>query len=241
MQLTFASYNIHRCIGRDGRRDPDRIIRVLNEFEADVIALQEVETYPGGDRDFLARLGTRTGMRVIPGPTLRHKHYRYGNAILTRARVNAVRRIDLSLLEREPRGALQVDLEWDETPVEILATHLGLWPLERRFQIQQILELLALEDRSPAALLGDINEWFSWGRPLRWLHGHFGRPPSPATFPSGFPVLALDRIWFRPRECLDTITPHRSPLARVASDHLPLLATVTLPAEASSSVAEGPV
>ncbi len=240
MRLTFASYNIHRCIGRDGRRDPDRIIRVLNEFDADVIALQEVETYPGGDRDFLARLGAQTDMRVIPGPTLGHKHYRFGNAILTRARVNAVRRIDLSLLEREPRGALQVDLEWEETPVEVFATHLGLWPLERRFQIQQILKILAVEDRSPSALLGDINEWFSWGRPLRWLHGHFGEPPSPATFPSGFPLLALDRIWFRPRECFETISPHRSPLAGLASDHLPLLATVTLPAGGFPSAFEAP-
>lgn len=240
MQLTLASYNIHRCIGCDGRRDPERVVGVVSELNADVVALQEVETYPGGELDFLAELGEATGMRVIPGPTLGHRNYRYGNAILTRARVNAVRRIDLSLLDHEPRGALQVDLEWENMPVEVVATHLGLRPLERRFQIRQILELLASEDRNPSALLGDINEWFSWGRPLRWLHGHFGKPPAPATFPTRLPLLALDRIWFRPREWLVSIRAHASPAARIASDHLPLVATVTLPEAAPPYGPEAP-
>jgi len=73
-------------------------------------------------------------------------------------------------------------------------------------------------------LLGDINEWVLWGRPLRWIRRHFEPTPHRRTFPAGFPVLALDRIWMRPRSRLHKIEVHDSPLARSASDHLPLTA-----------------
>jgi endonuclease/exonuclease/phosphatase family metal-dependent hydrolase len=73
-----------------------------------------------------------------------------------------------------------------------------------------------------------LNEWFLWGRPLRWLHAVFRDTPSPATFPSGRPVFALDRLWVRPRAMLGTLAVHRSATARIASDHLPLVATLRL-------------
>jgi endonuclease/exonuclease/phosphatase family metal-dependent hydrolase len=82
--------------------------------------------------------------------------------------------------------------------------------------------------RGPTVLLGDLNEWFLWGRPLRWLHAHFERPPAPRTFPAGWPVLALDRVWVKPRRCLRAIAVHRSLLARHASDHLPVVAALDL-------------
>lgn len=228
-QVRLASYNIHRCIGRDGRRDPDRIITVLRELDADVIALQEVEIHPNGVRDFLVQLEAETGLQVIPGPTLLAADHQYGNALLTRLPIRSVRRHDLSLLDREPRGALDVDLEPEGRLLQVMATHLGLHPLERRFQIRQILEHLHPEHPHPVALIGDINEWFSWGRPLGWLHAHFGKPPAPWTFPSRWPFLALDRIWFAPRHDLLAVAAHRSPTARLASDHLPVTATVRLP------------
>jgi endonuclease/exonuclease/phosphatase family metal-dependent hydrolase len=74
--------------------------------------------------------------------------------------------------------------------------------------------------------MGDLNEWFLWGRPLRWLHVQFRRTPAPATFPARLPVFALDRFWVRPRVLLDHLVVHSSPLARAASDHLPLVATL---------------
>jgi endonuclease/exonuclease/phosphatase family metal-dependent hydrolase len=75
-------------------------------------------------------------------------------------------------------------------------------------------------------LLGDLNEWFLWGRPLRWLQGIFGKTPAPLTFPSGFPLFALDRIWVRPPTALITLEAHTSALSRVASDHLPVKAVI---------------
>jgi endonuclease/exonuclease/phosphatase family metal-dependent hydrolase len=76
--------------------------------------------------------------------------------------------------------------------------------------------------------MGDLNEWFPPGRPARWLHRHFGWGPAPPTFPSTFPLFALDRILVRPPAALVELRVLRSPQARIASDHLPLRATIAL-------------
>ena len=110
--------------------------------------------------------------------------------------------------------------------MRLIATHLGLWPSERRLQIRQLLRVVRDADLAPIILLGDLNEWFVWGRPVRWLHKQFKHTPSPASFPAGRPMLALDRIWVRPRQALRHLEVHMSTLARVASDHLPVSATL---------------
>jgi endonuclease/exonuclease/phosphatase family metal-dependent hydrolase len=94
--------------------------------------------------------------------------------------------------------------------------------------VQQLLHLFRERPHERSVLLGDLNEWFLWGRPLRRLHRHFRATPSPATFPSRLPMLALDRIWTHPRTMLRGVAVHKSPLARMASDHLPLVATLDL-------------
>ena len=105
-----------------------------------------------------------------------------------------------------------------------MATHLGLRPAERRDQVQRLLAELGDEKPMPTVLMGDLNEWFLWGRPLRWLRAHFEHTRAPATFPSSFPMLALDRIWVKPRHLLRRLSVHSSRLARRASDHLPVVA-----------------
>jgi endonuclease/exonuclease/phosphatase family metal-dependent hydrolase len=137
-----------------------------------------------------------------------------------------VRRVDLCVAGCEPRGAIDVELDCNGSPLRVLATHLGLRPAERREQVQRMLALLEDERPVTTILLGDLNEWFLWGRPLRWLHRHFEKTPAPATFPAGFPLLALDRIWVKPRRLLRQMTVHTSRLARRASDHLPLVAEI---------------
>lgn len=224
--LSVASYNIHGGVGTDGRFVPLRIAGVLDELCADIVALQEVETRKTGF-DMLAFLSERHRCHAIPGPTLVSADGDYGNALLTRYPPMRVTHIDLSVKRREPRGAIDATLdcggEDGPLPVRVIATHLGLLPSERRHQVRHLLTCLAEQPGLPTILLGDVNEWFLWGRPLRWLHAYFEQAPHVATFPSRMPFLALDRIWTSPRAHLSRVASHRSPLARQASDHLPLL------------------
>ena len=220
-----ATYNIHRAIGRDGVFDPDRIAGVLGELDANVIALQEVHSGATG-RDLVRLFRERLGAEVISGVTMLRKDADFGNVLLTRYPTLSVERMDLSVPPHEPRGALDVLLDCGAWRLRVLATHLGLWPYERRRQVRWLLAALDRHRDVPTVLMGDLNEWFLWGRPLRWLHVQFQRTPAPATFPSHRPVLALDRLWIKPRALLRRLTVHTSPLARVASDHLPLVATL---------------
>lgn len=222
MRLVVATYNVHRCVGRDGRHDPARIRAVIDELDADVLALQELEWRPEAALHVLDELARDTGYTPVAGPTLFRADGHYGNALLTRLAVRRVDRLDLSVPGREARGAIDAGLEAEWGAVRVLATHLGLRAGERRAQMQQLLEALSVTP-APTVLMGDLNEWFLWGRPLRWLRAHFGQAPAPATFPAQWPVLALDRIWVEPEQMLREVRTHRSPLARLASDHLPLL------------------
>lgn len=229
--LGVTSYNIHRCIGRDNRHDPKRIARVLGELNADIIALQEVESRFGRAADVhqLDYLAEATGLTAIPGPTILNPESHYGNALLTRYPVREVRRLNLSVLpDREPRGALDVTLEIGEYSLRVIATHLGLRPWERREQVRRLLAGLAETTSDLTLVLGDINEWIPLSRPLRWLRAHLGKTPAPRTFPSRFPLFALDRLWILPRSALVSIKARRTPLTRMASDHLPLQARIAI-------------
>jgi endonuclease/exonuclease/phosphatase family metal-dependent hydrolase len=168
-------------------------------------------------------------MQAIPGLTLARHDGPFGNALLTRRKVLAVRRLGFTYSRREPRNALDVDLEVAGETVRVIVTHLGLWPAERRYQVKRILELIRTTPVCERiVVLGDINEWLPYGRPLRWMHALFGRSPAERSFPSRWPLVALDRVWVRPRHALLALKAHRTPLAVAASDHLPVKAIVAL-------------
>jgi endonuclease/exonuclease/phosphatase family metal-dependent hydrolase len=224
MCITLATWNIHACIGADRRFEPQRVARVLQEIDADVTALQEMEHHLVDGMDLLDYLAARAGLSAIAGPTLRRESRHFGNALLTRLPVLTVERIDLSLPRREPRGAIEVTLDCRGRRMQVVATHLGLKPGERRRQVRRLLALFENGSADIRVLLGDLNEWLLWGRPLRWLRRHFSPTPHPNTYPARFPLLALDRIWVRPDADLLGIDIHDSPAARIASDHLPLKA-----------------
>ncbi len=242
MHCTVASYNIHRCIGLDARHDPERIARVIDELDTDLIGLQEVESRFGGAPDMhqLNFLSEETGLTAIAGSTILRADSHYGNALLTRHAVREVRSFDLSVPHREPRGILDVDLDVHGQRVRVLVTHLGLGPRERRKQASRLLQLVAEHGDEPVVVLSDFNEWFPWGKPLRWMHARLGRPPAPNTFPAKWPVMALDRIWTAPRRNLVSVCAHDTPLARMASDHLPLRAVIELDLAARPAVIAAP-
>ena len=224
-ELRIVSYNVHRAIGRDRRHDPERILAVLREIEPDVVALQEVEARDEG-ADMLEWLGRELGFQAIPGTTLIRHDGHYGNGVLSRYPVTRVVHCDLSWRGREPRAAIAADLDFDGSALRFVATHLGLRPAERRDQVVRLLKLFTDAPCDRAVLVGDLNEWLLWGRPLRRLHRYFDATPALATFPARAPLLALDRVWTHPRSMLCSVRAHKTPLSRVASDHLPLVATL---------------
>jgi endonuclease/exonuclease/phosphatase family metal-dependent hydrolase len=233
--LRVVSYNIHRCVGGDGRQDPARIASVLREIDADVVGLQEVDAVSGPSTDSMQMqyLAASLGLHAIAGPTIIREQGHYGNALLTRRPVLDVRLIDLTVYRREPRGAIVADVDAGEGyTVRVIVTHLGLLPGERRTQVRRLLEVLGEETGDAAhhltVVCGDINEWFAVGRPLRWLHGRLGPAATIPTFPAAFPVFALDRIWVQPRNKLRTIKAWRTSPSRLASDHLPIIADLAL-------------
>jgi endonuclease/exonuclease/phosphatase family metal-dependent hydrolase len=227
--LNIASYNVHSCIGTDMQCDVGRVADVIRELECDTIGLQEVfgRHGEGCEPQQLEVLADATGMTAIAGATLPRPNGHYGNGILTRRRVLEVRRHDISVPRCEPRGALEADLEVGQHVVRVFVTHLGLRPAERRRQVQQIIEVLRVTPpEMTLVVLGDMNEWLPTGRPLKWLHDLLEHAPAARSFPVWLPLLALDRIWARPRKALRSFTVHRSPLARRASDHYPVKAVV---------------
>lgn len=220
--MRIASYNTHAGIGLDRRFAPERTARVVAELDADVVALQELRTRDGIDMlDLLRRDG---GHHAIAGHTMTFADGAFGNGLLTRFPIRSVTHIPLSVARREPRGAIDAVLDCDGMALRVIATHLGLRPAERGAQIERLLDALRAEPSLPTVLLGDLNEWFLRRASLRWLHAHFGESPACATFPSPCPVLALDRCWVTPAHALRGICAHRSRAARIASDHLPLVA-----------------
>ena len=230
--LRIASYNVHGCSGTDGKKDAQRIVQVIDELGCDTVGLQEVDYR----LDYIAR---KLGMQAIPGLTLARHDGPFGNALLTRRKVLDVRRLGFTYSRREPRNALDVDLEVNGETVRVIVTHLGLWPAERRYQVKKILEMIrATPSYERVIVLGDINEWLPLGRPLRWMNALFGRCPAERSFPSRWPLVALDRVWVRPRHALLAIKAHRTPLARLASDHLPVKAIVSIHQPATRAEAQ---
>lgn len=224
-----ASYNVHSHVGRDGRRDPVRVSRVITELAADIVGLQEF-TYPNE-----VALETRTPVvltsldhyQCVLGPARRTPSHYFGNALLTRHPLLEVHRIDLSIARREPRAALAATVEVGGHAVHVLVAHLGLRVSERRFQVRQILEYLDSVEHTRLVVLGDFNDWMPGRTVADVLDERLGRFPRPKSFPSYRPLVALDRVWVQPRHTLQRVYAHITATARLASDHLPIVADIS--------------
>lgn len=202
---------------------------VIREIDPDVIGLQEIECgyHDQRGRDQVDELQEATKLAGISGPTMVRKACIFGNALFTRRPVVSVRHADLSRRWREPRAALDVDLQVDTSIIRLIVTHFGLSPWERRAQTATLLAALRDNERDLTILCGDFNEWIQRWPTLRALDAFFGAAQALSSFPARRPFLALDRIWVRPTAALTKLWVHRSPLAAMASDHLPICAEVS--------------
>jgi endonuclease/exonuclease/phosphatase family metal-dependent hydrolase len=231
VQLSVASYNIHKAVGIDRRRDPDRILAVLREIDADVIALQEADRRFGRRMSVLPRAAIEDSpWRPVPLAMRPDSIGWHGNALLVRREIAVEQAEVVPLPTLEPRGAVRVDLDvGGEKPVRVVGMHLDLSGIRRRHQVRTILSHVDSCGDCPTVLMGDFNEWALHGGCLRefgdgWLLLSPGR-----SFPSRRPVAQLDRIVVsRQWDVLETKV-HHSALAARGSDHLPVWARLEAP------------
>lgn len=230
MRLKFASYNIHKGVGVDGVRDPERIVSVLHELDADVIALQEADR----------RFGTRES--IIPKALLDDTPWHaahfggsgpnlgwHGNALLVRKGIELRGAEALRLPTIEPRGAVCGEFEIEGRPVRVLGMHLDLSGLRRRDQIKAVLRHHGASAECPAVLMGDFNQWGANTGAMREFGPGWQVLGTGRSFPSRQPVARLDRIVASHHWEVEEAGVHRSALASRASDHLPVWARLVLP------------
>ena len=227
--ITVASYNMRKGIGTDRRRRPDRILDVLHEIDADVVALQEADR----------RFGTK--LSAIPFELIAERSdYRpvlfdvrpggmgwHGNAILVRksAAITACRPLELPTLE--PRGAVMADIRVGHEEMRVVGMHLDLSGLLRRRQAHAVMAHVdACAKPLPTVLMGDLNEWSLHGGCLRDFGHDYRFAPTGRSFHSRRPVACLDRILVSPDVKVVAAGVHHSAKASVASDHLPIWARV---------------
>jgi len=224
MPVTIASYNIHKAVGTDLRHNPARILDVLGEMNASIAVLQEA------DRRFGARLAS------LPHDLLTARGWRWadlsersaslgwhGNAILVSGTVELERAVRLPLPSLEPRGAVLVDVRIEGRPVRIIGAHLDLSGLWRARQIAALTEAIARQPAAPPVLvMGDLNEWRPDPAGLAPLTAAYPPVPLGPSFPSRLPLGRLDRVFASRSLHLEASGVHRSPVSRLASDHLPV-------------------
>lgn len=223
--MRVVTYNVHKCRGMDGRTSATRIAEVLAEVGADVIALQEVLEHQA------ETIAGELELPFVLGENRKHHGYAYGNVVLSRFAILAMRNYDLSVHGREERGCLRADLEVGGALLHVFNVHLGTAFIERRVQGRRLIAPELLNDvelERPRIVLGDFNEW-TQGLATRLLRQHLESADvrvhlqRSRTYPGVLPFLHLDHIYYDPMLRLERLALWRTKKALVASDHLPLV------------------
>lgn len=232
----LLTYNVHRCVGTDRRLDVDRIVAVIGEHEPDIVCLQELDVGRARtDRiDQAQTIADKLAMTSRFHPAMRVEAELYGDAIMTPHPEKLIRAAALPTVAGipglEPRGAIWSEIEIGGVSVNVVNTHLGLVPREQRLQAAALAGAGWLGAcHGPTLLAGDFNAtsitrpYQTLARKLQDCQRQLKLRPSVKTFPSAFPAIRIDHCFVSPEIRITGVTSPHSPLARIASDHLPLV------------------
>jgi endonuclease/exonuclease/phosphatase family metal-dependent hydrolase len=232
--VRIATYNVHRCRGMDRRINPSRIVDVLRDINADVIALQEVIGAGLQGAGQAEEIGAGLGMGWVMNCVRTLRHHQFGNVVLSRYPIVHHSQYDLSWRTCEPRNCQRADLEIAGELLHIYNVHLGTAVLERRYQAKRLASFV--HDRrvmGPKVILGDFNEWMR-GLATKTLTSLFESVDISKhlkrrrTYPGLFPVVHLDHIYYDGLVKVLRVEMPRTRTSLMASDHLPLVATLRI-------------
>jgi len=227
--IVVASYNMRKAIGTDRRRRPDRVLDVLCEIDADVIALQEADRRFGARHSALPldMIEERTPYKPVPFDIRTGSLGWHGNAILVRKSVEILDFSPLSLPTIEPRGAVLADVRVNGLAMRVVGMHLDLSGIVRRRQARSILaQISGRSEQMPTVMMGDLNEWSLAGGCLRDFSETHQIAQTGLSFHARRPIAPLDRIIISPGLTVHDTGVHVSARARLASDHLPIWARI---------------
>jgi endonuclease/exonuclease/phosphatase family metal-dependent hydrolase len=241
--LRVMTYNVHACVGMDGKLAPERVARVIAQHRPDIVALQELDV--GRRRsngvDQAELIARHLDMEKVFSAALHIEEGRYGNAILTHLPMRLIKAEGLpsgpSRWPQEPRGALWVAIDVGNVEIQVMNTHFGLSPSERKAQAEALASQEWLADpacRGPVLLCGDLNALPNapacrrLGKRLNNVGASQPTNAQRGTFFGRFPIARIDHIFFSDHFVVETFKVPSSSLTRVASDHLPLIADLQL-------------
>ena len=234
----LLTYNVHRCVGTDRRLDVARVVAVIAEHDPDIVCLQELDVGRArtGMVDQAQAIAAGLDMSFHFNAAMTVEAEEYGDALLTRHPERLIRKGALPTVRGipglEPRGAIWAAIDIDGVTLNVINTHLGLVPREQRLQAAALIGKDWLSDSrctGPTILTGDFNAT-SITRPYQAItrrladgQRQLGLKPTIKTFPSGFPAIRIDHAFVSPEVRVTGVKAPFSPLARIASDHLPLV------------------
>jgi endonuclease/exonuclease/phosphatase family metal-dependent hydrolase len=230
--MRIATYNIHKARGMDGRTSIKRIAAVLADVNADIVALQEVFSVCDTDDGQVETLAEEFGFNAAFGCTRHHRGRPYGNAILSRWPIVSSHDMDITWQHREKRGCIRVDLNTPRGTLHVFNIHMGTSYFERRYQVRSLISSKQLDDNlsGPRVLVGDFNEWIK-GLTTKMLSQKFEslnlelHVRKRRSYPGLLPLMHLDHMYFERPLHVAKVELVRTRLSKVASDHLPLVAT----------------
>ncbi|WP_299692116.1 endonuclease/exonuclease/phosphatase family protein [uncultured Tateyamaria sp.] len=219
---------MRKARGLDQMRKPERIIQVINGLKADIVVLQEADKRLGARPSALPpqMIEADTDFALVDVSLNDVSIGWHGNAVLARKGLDVcnVDRLDLPGLE--PRGAVRVQLDVG-AGLTVVAAHLGLRRRDRRAQLAKLNKDTSQDTH--CVIAGDFNEW-STTKGFEPLAARFDTYSPGRSFHARRPIAGLDRFALTTGVTLRDAGVDQSPLARVASDHLPIWSDITIPA-----------
>jgi endonuclease/exonuclease/phosphatase family metal-dependent hydrolase len=242
--LRIMTYNVHGCVGMDGRLSPRRVAEVISQYEPDIVALQELDVgrLRSGREDQAMLIAERLNMEHYFHASMRVAEESFGNAILSSYPMKLIKKGSLSKLQRfsslESRGALWVQVEFNTLLIQIINTHLGLNSQERLMQSRELFSKSWLRNPQciePVILCGDFNA-IPGSKVFKLIHNNLASVQAKAkrrqrrrTWFGRYPFACLDHIFASSVFEVVSVEVCDSYLARLASDHRPLLADLKMP------------